>query len=153
MGGDVEEGDFLDVAGEDASLGCGAEGDDFVLVDAFEGLEAEEVFDGVLDEGAATGAIKTAASDPSGIVRVVLAHTDGQGTWQSQDLTYQESMGKWTGTISATTETRYFVQVVDGAGNVALDDAKGRYHSLAPPLPLAQSSLEAIYLPLVLKGG
>jgi len=109
--------------------------------------------DGVLDENGVTAAIKTAASDPSGIVRVVLAHTDGQGTWQSQDLTYQDGMGKWTGTISATTETRFFVQVVDGAGNVALDDAKGRYHSLAPPLPLAQSSLEAIYLPLVLKGG
>jgi len=110
--------------------------------------------DGVLDETASTGLIKIEATDASGIIRVVVAYTDGQGQWHSQDLTYKDAMLKWTGVISGTVETtRYFVQVVDGAGNVALDDNKGQYHPLSSPLPLIESAGSTIYLPLILKGG
>ena len=59
-----------------------------------------------------------------------------------------------TGAITATGSTRYFVQVVDSAGNIAIDDDKGRYHPLLPPLPLIQGrTLERrIYLPHVRRG-
>jgi hypothetical protein len=108
--------------------------------------------DGVLDEAAGAGAIKVAASDASGVIRVVVAYTEGQGGWRSGDLTFDEGMGRWTGTITGTQQTRYFVQVVDGAGNVAVDDNKGRYHPLWKPLPFVADAANPAYLPLVVKG-
>ena len=94
--------------------------------------------DATLDEARGKGRFKVEASDPAGVVRVVVAATDGAGVWSSQDLTFDAAAVKWTGEITATTSTRYFVQVVDGAGNIAVNDDKGRYHALLPPLPLIQ---------------
>jgi len=109
--------------------------------------------DGVLDETSGSGLIKIEATDDSDIIRVVVAYTDGQGQWHSQDLSYGDAMHKWTGVISGTVETRYFVQVVDGAGNVAMDDNKGQYHPFSLPLPLVEGTGNTLYLPLILKGG
>jgi hypothetical protein len=110
--------------------------------------------DGVLDETAGTGFIKVEATDGSRIIRVVVAYTDGQGTWHSQDLVYDDVMHKWTGVISGTVETQYFVQVVDGAGNVAIAYNKEQYHRLLPPVPLIGGrSPDVVYLPLIVKGG
>lgn len=111
--------------------------------------------DAVLDSARGQGSFKVEAKDASGVTRVVIAFTDGTGVWSSKDLTYDAAALKWTGTITATAATRYFVQVVDGAGNVAIDDDKGRYYPLLPPLPLAPGrALEhRIYLPQVQRGG
>ena len=108
--------------------------------------------DGILDPDG-TAQLKVEANDPSGILRVVAAYTNGQGEWQSLDLAYIEVMKKWTGEFSATTTTRYFVQIIDGAGNVNIKDNKGLYYPLLAPLPLIQEAENTIYLPLVLKGG
>lgn len=110
--------------------------------------------DAVLDAARGQGLFKVEAADSSGVVRVVIAHTDGAGVWSSKDLTYDAAALKWTGTITATSTTRYFVQVVDGAGNIAIDDDKGRYYPLLPPLPLATGrALETrIFLPQVQRG-
>jgi hypothetical protein len=111
--------------------------------------------DAVLDTQTGQGIFKVEATDDSSISRVVIAYTLGTGAWSSQDLVYDTVTAKWTGTITATANTRYFVQVVDGAGNIAIDDNKGRYHPLLPPLPLAEGrSLEQrIYLPIMMRGG
>jgi hypothetical protein len=109
--------------------------------------------DGVLDQSAAQALIKVEASDESEVVRVVVAHTDGQGRWHSQDLVNDDTIGIWTGTITGTTESGYLVQVVDDAGNVAINDNKGRYHPLLSPLPLVGSSDNTLYLPLITTGG
>lgn len=110
--------------------------------------------DGVLTQGANLGSMKVESTDESGVIRVVAAYTDGQGVWRSQDLTYDATMHKWTGVVTATVETRYFVQAVDGAGNVAIDDNKGQYYRFWPPLPLvAGRNPVHIYLPQVRKGG
>jgi hypothetical protein len=109
--------------------------------------------DGVLDETTGVSLIKVEADDDSGIIRVVVAYTDGQGKWRSQDLAYNDAMCKWTGVISGTAGTRYFVQAVDGAGNVAMDDDKGQYHSLSLLLPLIEGSGHTLYLPVILRGG
>ncbi len=74
--------------------------------------------DGVLNPAAGTGEIKVAASDSSGIHRVVVAFTGGDGSWNSADLAYDVPAQKWTGMIAGTAATQFFVQVVDGAGNV-----------------------------------
>ena len=109
--------------------------------------------DGVLDMVRGLARIKVEASDPSNISRVVVAYTDGQAEWFSRDLTLDDAMLKWTATISATVDTTYFVQVVDGAGNVAIDDNKSQYHALSPSLPLVEGSFPgASYLPIIRKG-
>jgi hypothetical protein len=115
--------------------------------------EIEHV-DAIFDAGAGKGIFKVAAADSSGISRVLIAYTEGIGNWSSHDLVFDTAIAKWSGAISATANTRYFVQVVDGAGNIAVDDNKGRYFSLLPPLPLAQGRAieQRIYLPRVQKG-
>lgn len=110
--------------------------------------------DAILDPAAGKGIFKVETTDTSGVNRVVIAYTEGTGSWTSQDLLYDQAAAKWTGLITATANTRYFVQVVDGAGNIAVDDNKGQYYPLLPPLPLAQGRAldNRLYLPNVTKG-
>jgi hypothetical protein len=84
------------------------------------------------------------AGDASGIQTVVVAHTDGQGVWDSVDLAWTGMV--WSGSFSATLDSRYFVQVVDQAGNVRVDDNAGTYF-----VPGEGRCLFDIYLPLVQK--
>jgi hypothetical protein len=107
--------------------------------------------DGVLDPVAGTGQIKVEANDSSGIHRVLVAYTAGQGQWLSKDLNFEPATQKWTGVISGTTTTLFFVQVVDQAGNVAVNENKGRYYPLSPPPPLAPGRQvgSRVYLPVV----
>ncbi len=114
--------------------------------------------DGVLNSATGKGMIKVEAGDDSGVAQVLVAFTDnplsGQGTWFSTPLAFEPSTQKWSGVITGTATTRYFVQVVDGAGNVATGDNKGRYYPLLPPLPLAPGSplpQRKIFLPLLLR--
>ncbi len=110
--------------------------------------------DGVLGPGPNQGRMKVEAEDPSGVLRVVAAFTDGTGSWQSKDLAFSAATQKWTGVITATLQTRYFVQVVDGAGNVAVEDNKGNYFTFPPAVLLAPGrDPSLIYLPLLVKGG
>jgi len=88
---------------------------------------------------------KVGASDPSGLHRALVAYTDGGGIWSSLDLTYDPAMAKWTGSITAEAGIEWFVQAVDGVGNVAVAGDKGPYYA---------EQAEGIYrgyLPLVVK--
>ncbi len=86
------------------------------------------------------------ATDLSGIEAVVIAYTDGQGTWDSVSLT--ENAGEWSGSFPAPTSTKFFIQAVDKAGNVSADDNNGLYFEpgdiVDPP-----GGDHNIYLPLV----
>jgi hypothetical protein len=116
-------------------------------------LPAITHIDGVFDEATGSGHLKVEAADASGILRVVVAYTEGQGQWLSRDLAFDAAKVKWTGIISGTADTRYIVQVVDGAGNVAVSDNKGLFHRLVRPLPLIEPLPNRLYLPLVVRGG
>lgn len=109
--------------------------------------------DGVLDETTGAGRIKVEASDSSGIHRVLVAFTNEDGQWLSKDLSFDVASQKWTGEITGTVNTKFFVQVVDNAGNVAVNENKGRYYRLTVPIPLAAGQPVAngrrILLPLV----
>jgi len=70
------------------------------------------------------------ASDASGIETVVVAYTNGDGTWNSQSLT--PGTDSWTGSLPGSEDTEIIVQVVDKAGNVNM-----REHN--------------VYLPIILK--
>jgi hypothetical protein len=74
---------------------------------------------------------------------LVTYSADGQN-WQSVPLAYDAYTGLWETSLTGLTDTSsYFVQVVDGAGNVSVSDNKGRY--FAP-------ERHEIFLPLVLRG-
>ena len=107
--------------------------------------------DGILDPATGLASVKVTASDSSGVQQVVVAFTDGDGRWESTPLAFDSRAQTWTGTLSGTLTTQFFVQVVDAAGNVALNDNKGRYYNLVQPAPLAagQPIGGRIYLPTV----
>ena len=110
-----------------------------------------DFIDGVLDPALGIGTIKVEASDSSGIHRVLVAYTTQQGQWLSKDLAFNDVTQKWTGVISGTANTRFFVQVVDNAGNVAANMNKGLYYPLQEPLQLAAGRPinHRIYLPVI----
>ena len=72
-----------------------------------------------------TAAVTAWADDPSGILAVVVAYTDGDGTWSSAELAQHEDT--WTGDFPADAETQFYVQAVDGSGNVAAIEGNGLY--------------------------
>ncbi|MEZ4831019.1 MAG: C25 family cysteine peptidase [Caldilineaceae bacterium] len=130
-------------------------------LDTLYSLSADQVkpevrfVDGVLDQNVGKGLIKVEGVDDSGVSQVVVAFTDnllnGQGEWFSADLSLDVASQKWTGEITGTLQTVYFVQVVDTGGNITVDDNKGRYYSLQSPLPLAQGTTteSRLYLPAI----
>jgi hypothetical protein len=63
------------------------------------------------------------ASDPAGIKRVLVLYLDG-GTWRSFDLTSSGPNVFSGATPTQTANPNYFVQVVDGSGNVAVSANK-----------------------------
>jgi hypothetical protein len=81
------------------------------------------------------------ATDLSDVVRLGVAYTLGDGVWRTTDLA--RSAGNpnlWAGTIPYEETMEWFVQAVDGAGNVAINDNKGAYLGLPG---------ERIWLPLI----
>jgi hypothetical protein len=92
-----------------------------------------------------TGNVTVDASDPSGIEAIIVTHTDGGGAWASVELTQSGSL--WREGFDANDDARFFVQVVDKAGNVAVQDNGGKYFELGEDPFTA-----AVYLPLVMSG-
>ena len=85
------------------------------------------------------------ANDTSGVYTITVAYTDGDGVWSSSELTLDGD--SWTGDFPAGAETRFFVQAVDSAGNVAVDDNGGLYYQPG------EGTAHEIFLPLVLRQG
>lgn len=80
----------------------------------------------MLESGLAKIAVQ--ANDASGIEAVIIAYTDGEGQWKSIDLS--KSGATWTGSFAANDLTVFIVQVVDKAGNVAVNHNTGRYFKM-----------------------
>lgn len=74
--------------------------------------------------------VKVAAEDASGVAAVMAVYTAGDGQWRSVPLRYRPDMDKWVGRLPARQSTTWFVQVIDGAGNVARLTNKDRFYSL-----------------------
>ncbi|MFQ5614629.1 MAG: hypothetical protein ACE5H9_21110, partial [Anaerolineae bacterium] len=84
------------------------------------------------------------ASDDAGIAAVVVGYlVSGQNQWQSLELADADGDGVWTGSLTgADQDISYFVQVVDGAGNVQVSGNKGAFY---------EGEVLSIYLPLIAK--
>jgi hypothetical protein len=74
----------------------------------------------------------------SGMHRVVVAYTDGSGEWQTVDLAWNGTSERWEGSTPIAGTIQYFLQAVDGAGNVAQEDNKGVFYELASDLASAK---------------
>lgn len=97
--------------------------------------------------------VSVPVTDNIGVQRVVVTYTTGprddglgnfSGEWLSVELTLNGN-NTWSGTIPAGNNTSFFIQAVDTAGNVAVDDNNGRYFTAGT------SPTESIYLPLVIR--
>jgi hypothetical protein len=89
--------------------------------------------------------VKVGAMDPSGIRQVLATYTQGNGRWESVDLSFDDAVHKWTGYFPGDLETRFFIQVVDEAGNVAYAVEDGRYFAPA----LDPNTRFYLYLPFI----
>jgi parallel beta-helix repeat protein len=94
----------------------------------------------VVSSDAVTVTVK--ATDESGICRALLTYTDGQGSWRSLDLV-PASTDVWRGTLSPIRWVEFFIQVVDTAGNVAVNDNDARYYH----------ANHWVFLPVILRAG
>jgi len=89
--------------------------------------------------------VQADVTDFSGVVRVVVAYTTGDGAWETRPLAPAAGeTSRWVGLLPKEAGLDYFVQAVDRAGNVAQGDNRGRYF---------RASLHQHYLPLTGQGG
>lgn len=95
----------------------------------------------IVDVATTSLTVTVTTNDASAINRVLVTYTDGQGQWNSFDLDAMDD-DIWQGSVMFRGTLEYFIQVVDGAGNVTVEDNDGSYYIVAIP---------AVYLPLVVK--
>jgi hypothetical protein len=99
--------------------------------------------------------VKVGATDGSGIHQVTVAYinADDPNRLLSQDLTFDAAAQVWSGVFTGGPGTRFFVQVVDQAGNVTTAHNKGRYYTpgdgSARTLPLPGCTGRCLFLPVV----
>jgi hypothetical protein len=87
--------------------------------------------------------IWVSTEDASGVQQVVLAFTQDGLQWQSLNLE-QVDQDQWEAHLSGLTgPVMYFVQAVDGAGNVTITSNKGLFFEPKHP----------VYMPLIIRGG
>lgn len=98
---------------------------------------SSSLYDGLLQVG-------VVATDPSGIHAALVAYSSGDGHWRSIEMDREGGSDTWRVLIPVSPDMEYFIQVVDGAGNVTIDDNGGLYYRA----PFTQE----VYLPLVLRG-
>jgi hypothetical protein len=109
----------------------------------------------VVDSLYATGTVtvKVGAADPAGIREVVVSYFTGSGqaaNLKSVSLSYESQAQKWQGIFPGDAQTRYFVQVVDQAGNVTTATNKGQYYAPAPlRSPPVITPRQQVFLPII----
>ncbi len=83
------------------------------------------------------------AQDTSGIQQVLMVFTQDGSHWNSVDLAYSSERDRWEKHLTGVTgQFTYFVQVVDGAGNVTVTSNKGLFF---------EPTRHQIYLPVVMR--
>jgi hypothetical protein len=100
--------------------------------------------------------VKVGATDSSGIKEVYLLYivnnTAKSIDLQSTQLTYDEAAQKWVGSFVGGADSRFYIQVVDNAGNDVKDDNKGNYYRASENVKRAVvRETTLLYLPFVAK--
>jgi hypothetical protein len=90
------------------------------------------IIDGITPEGSNEVLLKVGAVDASGVQRVLLSYiqdiNQGVNHLQSKDLTFENQSKKWVGSFEGGVNSRFLVQIVDGAGNITTATNKGQYY-------------------------
>jgi hypothetical protein len=84
------------------------------------------------------------AEDGSLVRRVTAVYTFGDGHWYSKNLVFDPVTYKWLGSVPARGPMTWFVEVLDGAGNVRTLNNKGLYYRL-------DLRVYPVYLPTILR--
>lgn len=101
--------------------------------------------------------VKVGATDEAGIRQVTVAYLNPSDPnhLQTQDLTFDAAAQVWSGVFSGSPATRFFVQVVDQAGNVTSAHNKGRYYTPGDgtqrALPTPTCSGACVFLPTAMR--
>jgi hypothetical protein len=89
-----------------------------------------------------TDEVRVEVTDLSDVARVAVSYTAGDGVWHTVNLArLSHDPNLWTRAIPHHADMEWFVQAVDTAGNVAVDDNKGGYFG----------SINRNWLPLVFR--
>jgi len=87
--------------------------------------------------------LQVTAQDSSGVERVLMVYTQTGTNWVSRDLAYNPTLDRWETRLTGLAGPFfYFVQAVDGAGNVTVTSNKGLFFE-----PIRHN----VYLPLVVR--
>lgn len=96
--------------------------------------------------------VKIGGSDDSGIQDVIISYVHDtrqqQGTLETVKLSFDSKLQKWVGSFPGSEHTRFFVQMVDKAGNLASATNKGSYYKAAPARDEA-TCRGCLYLPTI----
>lgn len=87
--------------------------------------------------------VQAVATDISGIHAALVAFSANDGHWRFIKMIREEGSDVWRALVPVSSGLEYIVQVVDGAGNVTIDDNAGLYHRT----PYTHK----VHLPLVLR--
>ncbi|MEZ4728173.1 MAG: pre-peptidase C-terminal domain-containing protein [Caldilineaceae bacterium] len=99
--------------------------------------------------------VKVGAVDDAGVRQVTVAYTSPSDPdlLLSQELTFNYATQVWSGVFPGGPTTRFFVQVVDNAGNVTTAHNKGRYYApgavTGRTLSVPTCSGNCVFLPTV----
>jgi len=109
--------------------------------DATDQLSPEvRLVEGVYEDGQARFSVQVASE--TGVERVAVTYTYGDGEWRSVDLVFNEATGRWEGTLAITAPITYFVQAVDTEGDVTQADNKGRLYAIESLCGLLEGDLD-----------
>jgi Big-like domain-containing protein/peptidase C25-like protein len=74
------------------------------------------------------------AAPAAAVKRVVALYKDASGAWRSIDLNHEDTSRRWSGGGTfAGSAAEWFIQAVDGAGNVGVISNKAHIDPVAPP--------------------
>jgi hypothetical protein len=70
----------------------------------------------------------------NGVKRMLVLYRDGSGTWKSIEMSHSSSRWSGAGPLAGNS-VEWFMQAVDGSGNVAVTSNKALLESVLPPEP------------------
>ncbi len=108
------------------------------------------VVDGLYNAATQKVNVKVGAVDASGIKEVIVSYVETESaiTLKSIKLTFDAGSQKWRGSFTGDSNSRFYIQAVDNAGNVYTASNKGNYYRPASERGISSTNL---YLPIIQK--
>ncbi|MBX3011018.1 MAG: pre-peptidase C-terminal domain-containing protein [Caldilineaceae bacterium] len=110
------------------------------------------VVDGLYNPSTQRVNVKVGVEDASGMKEVIVSYVDNSTatTIKSVKLTFDASSQKWRGSFPGDSDSLFYIQAVDNAGNVSTASNKGNYYRPAAERASALGTT-TLYLPVIRK--